>query len=117
MKDEFASNLADAQKAETQALIAYHNLKAAKETEIEADQKSVDDKTQDLADKNAKIAQAKQDLEDMQAALAADQKFLIELKEKCKLSEEEFAKRRETRAQEIVAIGETIKILTEDEAR
>merc|ERR1719265_1777839 len=117
MKDEFASNLADAQKAETQALIAFHDLKAAKETEIEADQQSVDDKTQELADTNAKIAQAKQDLEDMQEALAADQKFLVELKEKCALSDEEFAQRRKSRAEEIVAIGETIKILTEDNAR
>merc|ERR1719261_2334038 len=70
MKDEFGKNLIAAQKE-------------AMEAELEAARKAVDAKTQDLADTQNKVAQAKQDLEDTQAAMEADQAFLVDLKEKC----------------------------------
>merc|ERR1719326_851088 len=92
-------------------------MKSAKEAELKAANAAVDAKTQDQADTEAKVAQAKQDLEDTQAAMAADQEFLIDLKEKCAISDKEYAERSKTRADEIVAIGETIKILTDDDAR
>merc|ERR1719421_2359699 len=63
MKDEFGKNLIAAQKEEMEALIAYHEMKSAKEAELTAARKAVDTKTQDLADTQAKVAQAKQDLE------------------------------------------------------
>merc|ERR1719456_1434901 len=117
MKDEFGKNLVAAQKEEMEALIAYHEMKSAKEAELAAARTALDTKTQDLADTQAKVAQAKQDLEDTQAAMAADQEFLVDLKEKCAISDKEYAERSKTRADEIVAIGETIKILTDDDAR
>merc|ERR1719428_1318843 len=117
MKDEFGKNLIAAQKEEMEALIAYHEMKSAKEAELAAARTALDTKTQDLADTQAKVAQAKQDLEDTQAAMAADQEFLVDLKEKCAISDKEYAERSKTRADEIVAIGETIKILTDDDAR
>merc|ERR1719326_2555891 len=92
-------------------------MKSAKEAELKAARKAVDAKTQDMADTSDKVAQAKQDLEDTQAAMAADQEFLVDLKEKCAISDKEYAERSKTRAEEIVAIGETIKILTDDDAR
>jgi hypothetical protein len=100
-----------------EALIAYHEMKSAKEAELKAARANVDAKTQDQADTEAKVAQAKQDLEDTQAAMAADQEFLVDLKEKCAISDKEYAERSKTRSEEIVAIGETIKILTDDDAR
>lgn len=70
-----------------------------------------------LADTNEKVAQAKVDLEETKAALAADQQFLIDLEARCKVAESEYAKRVSSRQQEIAAISETIRILGEDDAR
>jgi chromosome segregation ATPase len=46
-----------------------------------------------------------------------DQKFLIQLKETCKSTDEEWAERQKMRQEEIQAVSETIQILTADEAR
>merc|ERR1719440_1066863 len=117
MKDEFEKNLSDAQKEEMAAQEAFQALKTAKLAEIAAAQAGVESKTAELADTKEKHAQAKEDLEDTNNALSADQKFLIDLKERCKLSDEEYATRLKSRGEEIIAIGETIKILTNEDAR
>merc|ERR1719261_226475 len=109
MKDEFGKNLIAAQKEEMEALIAYHEMKSAKEAELAAARKAVDTKTQDLADTTAKVAQAKQDLEDTQKAMAADQEFLVDLKEKCAVAAKEYAARSKARSEEIVGIGEVLQ--------
>merc|ERR1719420_2755067 len=49
--------------------------------------------------------------------LSADQKFLVDLMEKCAVTEKEYSERKESRQEEIVAIGEALGILTGDEAR
>merc|ERR1719420_1613312 len=49
--------------------------------------------------------------------LSADQKFLVDLMEKCAVTEKEYKERKESRQEEIVAIGEALGILTGDEAR
>merc|ERR1719265_2517770 len=76
-----------------------------------------DKKTAELAQATQDDAQAKQDLEDTQAALSADQKFLMDLKKNCKIADEEYAARQKMRGDEVVALGEALKILTSDESR
>merc|ERR1719420_1000900 len=71
MKDEFGKDLANAQKEELRAMITFHNLKAAKQTEIDAATKLKDKKSADLAQATQDDAQAKEDLEDTQAAMAS----------------------------------------------
>jgi len=117
MKHEFDTDLAASQKEELQAQISYHGLRAAKEQQIAAANGAIEEKSAELADTGAKLAQAKQDLEDTQNALSADQKFLIDLEKRCKIADEEYTEREKTRQEEIIAIGETIKILTSDESR
>merc|ERR1712151_258215 len=63
------------QKEEMANQKAYEDLKAAKEAEIAAGQAQIDTKTQELADTDEKLAQAKEDIEDTRNALAADEKF------------------------------------------
>merc|ERR1719456_1302929 len=83
MKETFETNLSSSQKEEMSSQAAYEDLKAAKESEIKAGTDQKDTKTQELADTDEKLAQAKQDLEDTRNSLAADQKFLLNLKETC----------------------------------
>lgn len=49
-----------------------------------------DTKTQELADTDSALAQAKQDLEDTRNSLSADQKFLMNLKETCQMTDAEW---------------------------
>merc|ERR1719160_37279 len=117
MKDTFKKNLANAQKEELRSMIGFQNLKAAKNQEMDAATGLKDKKTAELAQATQDDAQAKQDLEDTQAALSADQKFLIELKKNCKIADEEYAARCKIRGQELVALSEVLKMLTSDDAR
>ena len=61
--------------------MAYEDVKSAKEEEIAAGQAQIDTKTQELADTDQKLAQSKQDTEDTLNSLAADEQFLMMLKE------------------------------------
>ena len=116
MKETFESNLSSSQKEEMQSQAAYDDLKAAKESEIQAGSDQKDTKTQELADTDEKLAQAKQDLEDTRNSLGADQKFLMNLKETCQMTDQEFEERTKTRAEEMKAVSEALAILSSDDA-
>merc|ERR1719271_1486607 len=90
MKETFETNLSNSQKEEMQAQQAYEDLKAAKLAEIKAGEEQRDTKTQELADTDQKLAQAKQDLDDTRNSLSADQKFLMNLKETCQMTDSEW---------------------------
>merc|ERR1712039_464025 len=116
MKETFEANLADAQKEEMANQKAYEDLKAAKEDEIAAGQAQIDTKTQELADTDEKLAQAKEDIEDTRNSLAADEKFLMMLKEKCQMTDKEWEERQKTRQLEMEAVSKALAILSGDDA-
>merc|ERR1719476_484761 len=62
------------------------------------------------------IAEMKNDAGDTAEALAADQKFLAELEKGCATKTAEWEARSKTRADELVALADTIKILNDDDA-
>merc|ERR1711920_576956 len=108
MKETFEANLSDAQKEEMANQKAYEDLKAAKEAEIAAGQAQIDSKTQELADTDEKLAQAKEDIEDTRNSLAADEKFLMMLKEKCQMTDKEWEERQKTRQLEMEAVSKAL---------
>merc|ERR1719291_43577 len=116
MKETFEANLSDAQKEEMANQKAYEDLKAAKEAEIAAGQAQIDKKTQELADTDEKLAQAKEDIEDTRNSLAADEKFLMMLKEKCQMTDKEWEERQKTRQLEMEAVSKALAILSGDDA-
>merc|ERR1719248_397323 len=116
MKETFESNLSSSQKEEMQSQTAYDDLKSAKETEIKAGEDQSDTKTQELADTDEKLAQAKQDLDDTRMSLDADQAFLLNLKETCQMTDQEFEERTKTRQEEIQAVSQALAILSSDDA-
>merc|ERR1719265_2965061 len=117
MGDENAKDLATAQKQELQAEIDFQKLQAAKVSEIAAATEQKESKESQLSDLLVKVAKAKRDIEKTQAALAADEAFLLEMTKNCKVEDEEYAGRVKVRSEEIKALGETLDILTGDEAR
>merc|ERR1719484_281741 len=117
MKETFETNLGSSQKEEMQSQAAYEDLKAAKEEEIKAGTELKDTKTQELADTDEKNVNAKGDLEDTRNSLSADQKFLMNLKETCQMTDQEWEERQKSRAEEIKGVSEALAILTSDDAR
>merc|ERR1719389_987523 len=116
MKESFETNLANAQKEENESQAAYEDLKAAKEQEIAAGTELSDTKTQELATTDEKNAQSKESLEDTRNTLAADTKFLANLKEQCSNMDQEYEERTKTRQGEIEACSKALSFLASDEA-
>jgi len=116
MLETFEANLAQSQKEEMENQKAYEDLKAAKEAEIAAGQEQIDKKTAELADTDEKNAQAKEDLEDTKKSLAADEEFLMMLKEKCAMTNKEWEERQKTRQLEMEAVSKALAVLSGDDA-
>jgi len=116
MKETFEANLSASQKEEMENQKAYEDLKAAKEAEIAAGQEQIETKTQELANTDEKLAQSKQDIEDTRASLSADERFLMDLKEKCQMTDQEWEERQKTRQEEMAAVSKALAILSSDDA-
>lgn len=116
MQEEFETNVAAAQKDEAAAQKAYDQLKVAKTAEIKAGNEQIKKKVQEKADTDERNAQSKVDLEDTTNTLSADEKFLVNLKEKCSMTDSEMEQRTITRNKEIEACSRALSILTGDDA-
>merc|ERR1712061_546890 len=116
MLETFEANLAQSQKEENENQKTYEELKAAKEAEIAAGQEQIDKKTAELADTDEKNAQAKEDIEDTKKSLAADEEFLMMLKEKCSMTDKEWEERQNTRQLEMEAVSKALAVLSGDDA-
>merc|ERR1712173_198999 len=116
MGDEMAAGLAEATKAEEAAIASYEKLMAAKKKEVNALTKEIEIKLTRIGDLGVEIAQMKNDLGDTQETLAADKEFLAQLAKGCATKTAEWEERSKTRAEELVALADTIKVLNDDDA-
>jgi len=116
MKETFENNLSASQKEEMAAEKAFQELKAAKEKQIADLANKLDRKTEQLADTDQANAQAEEDLENTKSSLAADEEYLLTLKEKCAMTDAEWEKRQATRSNEMEAVSKAISILNADES-
>merc|ERR1719316_2532931 len=114
--EDMEKELADMTETENSAQAEFDALVAAKEKEIQAATEAIEMKTEKNGETAVKIVNLKNDLEDAQDALGEDQKFVAELKKGCATAEKDYEERKASRAQEAVAIAETIKILNDDDA-
>jgi len=116
MGDEMAAGLAEATKAEEAAIAIYEKLMAAKKKEVIALTKEIETKLTRIGDLGVEIAEMKNDLGDTQEALVADKNFLANLEENCEKKKKEWEVVVKTRAQELAALADTIKVLNDDDA-
>jgi len=117
MKESFETNLATSTSEEGQAKETFASMKASKTEEITAASELIDSKTAELASTDQKNAQSKEDLEDTTATIAADTKFLANLKDKCDSATADYVARSKIRNEEILAVAEAMEILTGDDAK
>jgi len=116
MKDTMEADLAGLTKEENAAKAAFEGLTAAKEKEIAANSKAIEDKTARHGKVGVQIENLREDLEDTSASYAEDKKFLADLDKNCATKKEEWDVVKKTRAEEMLAIADTIKILNDDDA-
>eukprot|EP00429_Kryptoperidinium_foliaceum_P092445 CAMPEP_0176201704 /NCGR_PEP_ID=MMETSP0121_2-20121125/9702_1 /TAXON_ID=160619 /ORGANISM="Kryptoperidinium foliaceum, Strain CCMP 1326" /LENGTH=528 /DNA_ID=CAMNT_0017540587 /DNA_START=42 /DNA_END=1624 /DNA_ORIENTATION=+ len=114
--DEMSKSLSDATEAEQTALQTYEALMAAKSKEVEVLQAQIEDKMTRVGELGVRIAEMGNDIEDTKEALAEDQKFKQELEAGCSTKEAEWEAVKKTRAEELLALAETIKVLNDDDA-
>lgn len=117
LKEEMEADLSEAQKREQARAAAFEELRSAKSSEISNGDRMAEQKEDEYANTKNALAEAKEDLDQEQAALSADQKFRINLKKTCSEASTNFDARKNARLQEIKAVSETIEILMQDKAR
>jgi len=114
--EDMEKELADMTSEEDAAVAEFDAMTAAKEKEIQQATESIETKLERKGALAVKIVNLKNDLADAQDALGEDQKFAAELKKGCATAQADYESRKKGRAEELVAVGETIKILNDDDA-
>jgi len=116
MHDEMDADQKALISAEQASISGYEGLMAAKTKEVAALQQALESKMERVGSLGVAIATMQNDIEDTQEGLAADQKFAAGLQASCADREGIHAKEKQMRADETVALADTIKILNDDDA-
>jgi len=116
MEATMKSTLSDGVKNEEAAIKTYEELMEAKGEEVEALTASIDEKMKLVGELAVDIIEMKEDLSDTEASLVKDKEFLKNLESSCATKTKEWEERSKTRAEELTALSETIKILNDDDA-
>merc|ERR1719174_3391818 len=109
-------DLAEASAAEQSAIKSYNELMAAKESEVNALTKAIEEKMVRLGNLQVEIVEMKEDLDDTGKALLEDKKFLADLEKNCATKADEHAANMKLRSEELLALADTIKVLNDDDA-
>merc|ERR1712137_894437 len=116
LNDDMKADLADATSKEDAAISAHEELVAAKKKQVAALTSSIEEKMGRVGKLGVDVVTMKNDLSDTQQALLDDRRFLAELEKSCSVKATEWEERKKTRADELAAISETIRVLNDDDA-
>merc|ERR1740133_558029 len=116
MTDTMNKDLAEATAAENAAIKAFDELMAAKEKEVGALTKAIEEKMVRLGKLRVEIVEMKEDLDDTGKGMLEDKKFLGDLKKNCATKGDEHAANQKLRSEELLALADTIKVLNDDDA-
>merc|ERR1712228_916509 len=89
---------------------------AAKTKEINALTKEIESRTSRVGELGVQLVTQKEDLDDTTKSLMEDEAFLKDLDKNCKTKADDWAARQKVRAEELLAIADTIKLLNDDDA-
>merc|ERR1719420_1517550 len=101
MKDTMEKDLAEVIAQEESAKADYEGLMAAKEKEIEAATKAIEEKIKRGGEVAVELVNLKEDLDDTVESLAEDKKFLADLEKNCEIKKKEMEQRQKTRKEEL----------------
>jgi len=101
---------------EEAAVKDHEGLMLAKRKEVESQTRFIESALTRIADLGVELARLQADLEDTQEAYQLDSSFLADLNVNCKKKKETHEQENTARAEEILAIGEAIKVLNDDDS-
>jgi len=116
IKDEMFAEEQETMATEAAALKSYEELMAAKKKEVAALSKAIEQKLGRISTLGVKIAEMKNDLGDSAQSFEEDKAFLADMEKNCASKSDVHEEEKKMRAQEIVALADTIKILNDDDA-
>jgi septal ring factor EnvC (AmiA/AmiB activator) len=116
MGDSMSKHLSEITSDEESSIQTFDALIKAKTKEVGALTTSIEVKTKQIGDLGVHLVQLKEDLSDTAAALAQDKTFLADLQKSCSTKTADWEEISKTRADELVALADTIKILNDDDA-
>merc|ERR1719387_2094170 len=116
MGDTMSKDLAEITATESAAAKASSELMSAKGKEVDVLTGSIEKMMGQIGELGVSVAQMKNDLTETEAGLMEDQQFLADLEKGCSTKKAEFEEQKATRAEELKAISETIKILNDDDS-
>jgi len=116
MQETMEADLAGITKTEQDAIANYDALAAAKEKQIQANTKAIEQKIERVGNLGVEIETMKADLSDTAQAMIEDKKFLGDLDNQCKTKKAEWEVRSKTRTEELLALADTVKMLNDDDA-
>jgi len=108
--------LSEATSTEESQIKDYESLMSAKKKEVEALSAQIEEEMSRIGELGVEIAGMKNDLENTSEAVEANGDFLAELKAGCDKKAEEWEEIKKTRAEELIALAEVIKVLNDDDA-
>lgn len=116
MQETMEKELAEATEEEESSIKDFEGLMAAKHKQVVTLTKEIESKMVRQGEEGVELTNMKEDLDDTEKSLARDQKFLVDVTKNCKTKEAEKEANDKLRADELLALADTIKILNDDDA-
>merc|ERR1719446_1527823 len=114
MQETMSKDLAEAEESEAKAVSDFDALIAAKEKQVNTLTKEIESKMVRSGEAGVELTNQQEDLSDTKKSYAEDKKFLIDVTQDCQTKEAEKSKNDQLRADELLALADTIKILNDD---
>jgi len=115
MKETMLANQKQMVAEEKAAVDSYQGLMDAKSKQVKALSRPIESKTKRIGDLGIDIARLHNDRDDTAGTLEQDQEFIANLKENCDNKEKTHEQDKKMRAQELLALADTIQILNDDD--
>jgi len=115
-KETLEKDLTEQESTEAASLKDFNALIEAKEKEVASLGKEIESKMQRSGEAAVELTNMEEDLDDTQKALKEDKKFLVDVTKDCKTKEAQKEANDKLRADELLALADTIKLLNDDDA-
>merc|ERR1719197_1777558 len=106
--------LAEATAAEESSAKDFVALTGAKEKQVATLTKEIESKMMRSGEAGVELTNQQEDLSDTSKSFAEDKKFLVDIPQDCKTKEAEKETNDKLRADELLALADTIKIFNDD---
>jgi len=116
MQETMTASLAEAVQSEKERASDYNALTGAKQRQIGTLTKEIESKMVRSGEAGVDLTNQKEDLTDTSKSLVSDKKFLIEVTRNCQTKKAEKEVNDKMRADEMLALADTIKILNDDDS-